>query len=472
MKALAETNRMFYFFDEISKIPRCSYNEGKIADYLETFAKQRGLEYVRDGENNVVIKKSGTKGKEFEEAVLLQGHSDMVCVSAENVDFDFDTQAIQLLVDGDFLKADGTTLGGDDGIAVAMMLAILDDKDAVHPPIEALMTTGEEVGLLGAKAVDGSIFKATRLINIDSEEEGVFTASCAGGLRQHVKLPLSKENNSFKHCYSLSVSGLLGGHSGMEIHKQRANAMKLLVRLISKVDTPFAFIGANGGEAMNSIPKQAVFTLVTDAGIAEFSAAAEKIKSEFIGKEPSINFEVKELDNPSECYSTKDSKVLYNLLYALPHGVIAMSDQIEGLVETSVNMATITTSENEAVIECNHRSSMNEKIHAVAKRVTAIAELAGARTELGSEYPGWAYAEKSPLRDTLLEVYEKMYGKKAEVAALHAGLECGVLGESIGKLDMISMGCNLYDVHTPNEKMDIASATRTFDFLKAVLEKI
>ncbi len=463
--------KVFDFFKKLTEIPHCSFKEEKIGDYLLGFAKERGLEAYRDKGNNVYIKKPSTNGKK-ESPVILQGHMDMVCVKEKGFDFDFEKDALQLFTEDGFLKAKGTSLGADNGIAVAMILAILDSDEVKHPGIEAIITTREEVGLLGAAEVEGERFEGKTLINIDSEEEGIFTVSCCGGVRHLIEIPIVFEKNSYKKAYKISVTGLKGGHSGMEINKQRANGIKIIARTLLKLDD-YSLVKISGGEAMNAIAKDIDAVITTDKDITSKIAELEQeFKNEFQFTDENLKLSCKEVEIPESVITKESALKAVDLILALPFGVQRMSDTIEGLVETSTNLGVIETTGEYITLENSHRSSVETEKQELIDITDSICRLAGANSSTHGNYPGWEYVDNSVIRDLFVEEYKKQYKKDPVIGAIHAGLECGILQKQIGKLDMISIGPDMFDVHTPNEKLDIESTHRTFELLLNVLERL
>ncbi len=461
---------VFKYFREIAAIPHASFNEKAIGDYLLKFASDRNLENKRDEYGNVYIRKAATGAKS--EPIILQGHMDMVAAKEEGFDFNFDTDALQLYEEDGFLHAKGTTLGADNGIAVAMILALLDDESVVHSGIEAVITVQEEVGLLGAAKVEGDWFKGKTLINIDSEEEGIFTVSCCGGVRQVLKLDINKVENKAKKAYKITLEGLLGGHSGMEIDKGRANALQLIARIVNALDGCFLAEMA-GGVAMNAIAKDAYAIVTTDKDIsATIEQLSADFKSEFSLTDAALNIKVETVDAPSQVLSADVADRLVKLLLTLPCGVITMSPAIKGLVQTSSNLGVLRIENNQFVVETSHRSSVASEKSLLMIKTKMIADMLGAEYGSQGDYPAWEYRADSEIREIFKQKYHEQSGKEAEIAAIHAGLECGILQEQIGKLDMISIGPNIYDVHTPNEKLDIESSKRTYQLLLNVLAKI
>ena len=465
--------RVLYFFEELTRIPRESGNEKGVSDYLAAFAKENGLEVIQDDALNVIIRKPASKGYEDRDAVILQGHMDMVCTKTEERVIDFAKDPIDIYVDGDFIRTKGTTLGGDNGIAVAMTLALLEDKDAVHPELEALFTTEEETGMGGAMKLDGSLFKGKTLINIDSEEEGIFLTSCAGGVRTFSHVPVEWTDNRFESTYALKITGLTGGHSGIEIQKGRANALRLLGRFLEGIEEDFSVSEVSGGEKMNAIARMAYATITTDM---DLDAYAKKMHGIFLNEyamtDPELKIEVTPCERPNTVFSKRTRTNVIGSLLLIPNGVQTMSSYIEGLVESSNNMGVLSTSDTEVVVETAVRSSIRSLKYEIVDRIKSVASLTGAKVETKSDYPEWEYNPNSKIRDLFINTYEELTGEKAVLEAIHAGLECGVLMDRIGDLDMVSFGPNMGKVHTPQEYLSISSVGRTYDFLKEILRRL
>ncbi len=463
------SGRAFYWFLEVSKIPRGSGNTKPIADFLVRFAEEHGLQYLRDGYDNVIIKKPAARGYEKHETVILQGHTDIVAEKTRDCKKDMETEGLEVYRDGNFLRARGTTLGADNGVALAFALAILENDTLEHPPIEALFTSDEETGLCGANGLDPSALRGRRMINLDSDEEGAFVVGCAGGVRICATLE-GERSISAPFGYRLTVSGLVGGHSGSDIGKGRANAIKLLARLLGTLPS-VKLSSLSGGNKDNAIPREAV---------AEFSAEdisavvkeAEAIKAEYAKVEPKLDILFEKTDIELSCFGEKTSRALVSMLCELPFGVIKMSDDIDGLVETSMNLGIMRTSTRGFELHCSLRSSKEEEKRALAERVHSTARKYGAVTEEGDDYPGWEYKRSSPLRDTMVRVYEKMTGNKPRVFAIHAGLECGILSGKLDGLDCISMGPDNFDYHTTEERLSVPSFARVFEYLLEVLKNL
>ena len=471
--------KVFTYFEEISNIPRGTGNCAGIADYLVSFAEKKGLASTRDAANNVVIYAPATEGYENAGPVILQGHVDMVCAKVENSAHNFDTDPIDLIVEDDFIRANGTTLGADDGIAVAYMLAILDDDSLAHPALECLFTTDEETGLIGASALDASVLKGRRLINLDSENEGVLTAGCAGGVRVDSVLKLTR--GTIKGLpVSITLRGLLGGHSGEMIDRGRANACKLLGRFLYELDSEFTISIADitGGEKDNAIPALAKAHIVIDeddlAGIREAGEHfMETISREYAGTddEPEIVIESGRVHKVSVLDPDSQDRVLAFLMQT-PYGVLHMQGLDTGLLQTSVNLGIIRTGGEQFVATSLIRSSLVSERDAVAEQIVCLANILGGKAQTRDGYPAWEFAEESPLRDTMYRIFGEMYENEAIVTVIHGGLECGLFYDKIKGLDAVSIGPDLFDVHTPNEKLSISSVQRTWAYLTAVLSAL
>ncbi len=461
--------RVIYFFEEISKIPHGSGNTAPIAEYLVGFARSRGLAVTRDAADNVVIKKPATAGLERRPGVVIQGHLDMVADKTPDCQKDMERCGLDLFRDGDFIRARGTTLGGDDGVAVAYALAILDADDIPHPPLEALFTSDEEIGLLGATALSQDAIEGRLLINIDSDVEGIFTVGCAGGMRSDIKLPVKREA-AYGKSKLLVLDGFLGGHSGVEIDKGRINAIKALAEILS-LSGDARIISFAGGVADNAIPKSAKCELLLE-NEELIKAAIEEIKNKYKSVEPEACYTLTDTSCAENALTKESSRALTALLSELPSGIIAMSSDIAGLVETSLNLGMVSLS-NQA-LECSFsvRSAKGEEKRKLGCRLSDIAKSFSADYSEHGEYPAWEYKQNSPLRDTMVSVYEKMYGKKPEVVIIHAGLECGILSERFLGLDCVSIGPDNFDIHTPDEHLSVSSTARVWEFIKNVLIEV
>lgn len=472
-----EPASVFYYFEEICGIPHTSHHEKALSDYCVQFAKAHGLACRQDEMGNLLIKAPATPGYEKEPGLILQGHLDMVGDKTADCPLDLEKDAIHPVVDGGYVCAEGTTLGGDDGIAVAYALAVLDSKDIPHPALEVVLTVCEEVGLLGASAMDFSDLEGRMLVNIDSEEEGVLTAGCAGGRRVECHLPIARVPVTGT-AVKADVIGLVGGHSGTEIHKGRANAIALLGRwltLLTENGVDYAALALSGGAKENVIPKESNITLVLPAGITEgvHTAAAQfaaQVQAEYGTADPAIRLQLTEQGCGAFSALDADStQRLRKALLLMPWGVQAMSMDVPGLVETSLNLGVAEMDEQEAILRFSIRSSVPSAKELLCCKVQTLTELLGGGVRFHGDYPAWTYARESALRDRCVAVYEAQYGEKPQIAAMHAGLECGILSGKIEGLDCISFGPNLLHVHTPNERADIASVARVWEYLKAIL---
>ena len=465
-------DKMFYYFEEIAKIPHGSNNEKAITDYIENFAKERGLDCYRDAANNLLIRKAGTAGRENEPVLALQGHTDMVCEKNPDVEHCFETDPLKLVVDGEYLRASGTTLGADDGIAVAIMLAILDGEAQSHPPLECLFTSGEEIGMIGAVQFDFSKLTAKRLINVDSECETVVTAGCAGGIRSElslagVRLALDKT------CLKLVISGLYGGHSGVDIASGRANANRLMARILMRFteDDSFRLVKVSGGSKDNAITRdcEAIFA-VSDLTSAKqtVSALCAEIKTELCADDKNFAVAMDEMV-AENAFDHDFSRRFVALMNHCDNGVYAMCNDIEGLVEWSGNMGVAKTDEEGGQLVFLTRSSTESRIDESIARMDDLVHLLGGAAWHHSRYPGWRYSPVSPLRDKYIEVCRRLHGFEVETTVIHAGLECGLIYQKHPDMDLISIGPNIEDIHSPAERIHIAGAER---FWLTILEML
>ena len=459
------------FFEEFSKIPHGSGNTSLIADYLVDFAKTRSLEHSRDNADNVVIKKPATAGYENRPAIIFQGHLDMVAEKKPGASIDMEKEGLTLYRDGDFLKAKDTTLGGDDGVALAYALAVLDSDDIPHPDFEAVFTSDEEIGLLGAVALDPEAVKGRLLINIDSDAEGIFTVGCAGGMRSDISLPVSVESSDAE-SYRLRVYGFKGGHSGVEIDKGRVNACKALAEILALIGK-VRIIEVRGGNADNAIPRECECSFSADGfDIAKALKTAKESIAKYLDIEPDADVIIEKRDTAPLAISESDSEKVVSILNELPSGIIAMSSDIEGLVETSLNMGILKTAEDSVNVSFSVRSAKGADKRALGDRLAAIAASYDAGYSERGEYPAWEYKKDSHLRDVMVEVYEKMYKKSPEVVIIHAGLECGIFSEKMPGIDCVSIGPDNFDIHTTEERLSLSSLARVWEYLKEVLKAI
>ncbi len=470
---------VFKNFEELTRIPRESGNEAGVADYLVNFAKQLGLEVIKEPSNNIIIKKPATKGYENGPTVILQGHTDMVCVKLDDLEFDFLKEPIPLVIEDDFVKTKGTTLGADNGIAVAMAMSILESNSIEHPNLIALFTVAEETGMDGVVSLDPEHVKGDILINMDSEEEGTLLASCAGGVNNIIEYPFEEKSAEYSKAFKIVIQGLNGGHSGIEINKNRANAIKLLGRLLANIETelPFEVVTISGGEKMNAIAKRAEVTLqIAYENVSKLNAVVKASEdmfvNEFMATDGGIQIVISETEKSNKVFSEKTKKDLIHIIRLTPFGVQTMSGGIEGLVESSTNLGVLTH-EAECIRFTNAvRSSVKSLKNEINERFAIISEMTGSKNYLVSDYPEWQYKLESPIRELMKEVYGDLFGKVLKVDAIHAGLECGFLKEKVGDIDMISLGPDLFDVHTPFEKLSISSTERTFKFVCEVLKRL
>ena len=469
-----DSKEVFRWFSEISNIPRESGHEKEISDFLVKFAKDRKLEVYQDKENNVIIKKKAADGFENVKPVIIQGHMDMVCEKTKESKHDFRKDPIELIVDGDILRANDTTLGGDDGIAVAMGLALLDSKDIAHPALEILITTAEETGMDGASAVTNEHLNGKTLINIDGEEEGVFLVSCAGGLTTLVNFDIKKEANN-NEALKIEVSSLKGGHSGIEINNQRANAIKILGRLLYAVKNDINIACIGGGAKHNAIAKNADAVITAkdiDKVKSVIEGLADNIKTEYRVEDPDMKIVVSKADTVKECYTKEISSNVIDFIMLSPDGVLYMSRDIEGLVQTSANNGILKEENGKLTFTISIRSSVASSSYEIASRVEIAAARTNADCKRYSEYPAWEYDANSKVRDIAINAYKKITGKDAKVEAIHAGLECGILKKPLSDVDMISMGPDIWDVHTPKEHLSISSVDRMWKVLKELIINI
>ena len=490
LKELEPAN-VFAYFEEICGIPHTSFHEKALSDYCVDFAKKHGFYYEQDDLGNVIIIKEATEGYEDAAPVMIQGHLDMVGDKTADCPLDLEKDGLILKIEGDYLTAEGTTLGGDDGIAIAYALAILDSKDIPHPRLETVFTVSEEVGLLGASSIDLSCCKAKRLLNIDSEAEGVLTVGCAGGRRTCSTIPVTRKLQNGL-VYDITLTGLLGGHSGMEIHKGRANANVLMGRflLYAKNRLSFALVSLSGGIKENVIPNKSQVSIVIDSveeeAFLQIVNDFQKIVSvEYAAADPDIKLICSKGDIASDETTCSDEHLsniqtvnaldeasLNKLLTALntvPNGVQAMSMDLPGLVETSLNVGVMELTETDFTFKASIRSSVVSAKEYIYDKIALLTESLGGNASYVGDYPAWAYTRDSKLRDLCVDIFEKQYGKKPVIEIIHAGLECGILSSKIEGLDCISFGPDLLDIHTVSERMGISSVQRVWEYLKAIL---
>lgn len=471
-----EPASVFRFFEEICGIPHTSFHEKQLSDYCVAFAKERNLYYEQDQLGNVIIIGEATEGYEDVEPIILQGHLDMVGDKAPDCAIDLEKDGLRLGIDGDWIYAEGTTLGGDDGIAVAYGLALLDDPSIPRPRLEVVLTVSEEVGLIGASGIDLSCCKAKRLLNVDSEEEGIFTVGCAGGIRVQSDIPMKRVPKS-GICLDFKFQGILGGHSGIEINNGLANANVLTGRFLMalKQVCDFGVITLNGGVKENVIPKDAGFSLlVSQADLAivekELSDFNAEMKTEYAAADPNAVL-IMANAGASDAYvlDTDSKEKLITALNLMPNGVQAMCIDLPGLVETSLNMGVVNLGNENLQLCFSVRSSVATAKAYIVNKLVQFTEFLGGKVSTSGEYPAWPLARESKFREQCIEVYKELYGSDPQVVTIHAGLECGILSEKIPGLDCISIGPNLKEIHTIKERASISSVARVWEFIKAVL---
>ena len=492
---------VFRFFEEICGIPHGSSDTKRISDYLVRFAEDRGLRYIQDECNNVVIFKDGTDGYEDSKPVMLQGHMDMVCEKDADCDIDFEKDGLKLRLEDGIISADGTTLGGDDGIAVAFALAILDSGDIPHPPLECVFTVDEEIGMLGAAAIDCSPFKSRTMLNLDSEDEGYLLVSCAGGACVTCHIPVEYENADKESVIlKVTMNGLTGGHSGVEIIKQRANADKQIARLLYNIgnDVSYRLISIQGGLKDNAIPNKAEAYVGIDLDdVDNFVKCAEKyekvLRHEFGSTDPGLAVRVEtdlsdDLDSDNNAgdvqndktgrtvinrvMTEKSSDTVIRSLMMMPNGIQKMSNDIEGLVQTSLNLGILKTSEDEVTASFSVRSSVQSEKENLIDQLRCVSASAGGSLDVQGDYPAWEYRHDSPLRDIMVDVFEEQYGRNPVIQALHAGVECGLFAGKMPGLDCVSFGPDMKNIHTSRESMDVASVQRTWRYTLGILERL
>ncbi|MDY0257046.1 aminoacyl-histidine dipeptidase [Gudongella oleilytica] len=469
--------RVFYFFEELTKIPRCSFDEKRVSDYLKSVGEGLGLETIQDEALNIIIKKPGSKGYESKPTVIIQGHMDMVCDRSEGFDIDFSRDPIPFEVRDGLIMAPNTTLGADNGIAVAMGLAILEDKTLEHPPLEVLITTNEESGMTGAAQLDKKNLSGKILINIDSEEEGKLLVSCAGGKRFSIEIPVNFKVTD-KTSFTLKVSGLKGGHSGMEIDKGRGNSNRLLARALDGLrEIDYDLCHIEGGSKSNVIPRlSSAIICLADSDIEKARVIVNEMEKHFKGElstsDPDVTLTLEKTKDRVKAFEDTVKLKIIAALLLVPNGVNSMSMDIEGLVESSNNMGVVSTLEDKVVVENAIRSSVKSLKDMLSRQMEIIAESLGANWSSSGEYPAWQYRKDSYIRDLFAQTYREISGKEMEIEAIHAGLECGLFYELLGDIDMVSLGPDMWGVHAPGERLSIDSVERTYNILVEVLSKI
>ena len=476
-----QPEEVFSIFHEITRVPRPSKHEEQIGAWLVRFAQNHGLQYVQDEAGNVIMRRPATAGYEDRPGVILQAHMDMVCEKNNDTEHDFMTQGIDTYVDGDLIKARGTTLGGDDGIGMAMALAALTSATLPHPALEGLFTVDEETGLTGAFRLGDGLLQGKRLINLDSEDDGQIFIGCAGGIDTLAKLAYTPEALPEGQWFAaqVRVSGLMGGHSGDDINKGRANANKLLVRFLFAVSkqTDLRIARISGGNLRNAIAREAEAVVLVPFAWKEqlrilFNCFTAEVESEFKAVEKDMCLTLESTATPQQVLPKLVSERLLLSLYACPHGVYAMSKDMPGLVETSTNLASVKMKEGYIEINTSQRSSVESQKHNLKNMVECALRLSGAEVTHGDGYPGWKPDVKSPLLEVVRQAYVELTGAEPEVKAIHAGLECGLFLEKYPWLDMVSIGPQMSGVHSPSEQLSISSTRKTWEWLKKTLEKL
>jgi dipeptidase D len=472
-----EPKEVFHYFEQICSIPHPSYKEEKISDYCVSFAKERNLAVWQDELKNIIIIKDATPGYEKEEPIIIQGHMDMVCEKEADCDIDFEKDGLRLFIDGDYVKAKGTTLGGDDGIAVAYALAILDSDTIEHPKLEVIFTVCEEVGMEGATGIDVSMLQGRRLLNLDSEEEGYMLASCAGGCSAECVLPVTWEEKTGT-IVTITVAGLMGGHSGVEIDKGRANSNLLMGRILLEAGTQseISLVSLSGGTKDNAIPRETKASVLldskdVDAFVKEVNNSAKAIMHEYTTSDPDIKITVAKAEETTSDVLPKEltTKVIL-LITELPNGVQRMSTDITGLVETSLNLGVAILSKEKLSLRYSVRSSVQTAKESILMKMEALVGYFGGNIVRTGEYPAWEYKKDSKLREDMIRIFKHMYGKDPIIQAIHAGLECGILSGKLEGLDCISFGPNISDIHTTEEKLSISSTKRVWEYILEVLK--
>jgi dipeptidase D len=474
-----EPKPVWKHFDALAKIPRASTKEDAARNYVLSVASRLGLKAVHDEVGNVVISKPARPGRESAPMALLQGHLDMVCEKNEGTAHNFDTDPIKIVRDGDWLRADGTTLGSDNGVGVASALAVMESTDIAHGPLEFLFTIDEETGLTGAAQFPGGMLKSKYFLNLDNEETGTLCIGCSGGVKTtaHRKVTLRPAGSGA--AYRIKISGLKGGHSGVDIHQGRGNALRILGGLLQNLlaQLPVEVTDLNGGSAQNAIPREASATIVLDSGresvLRSLVAKAEaNYKTDLGNFDSGLQITVEKAASPAKVLDAADAKAAVALLASLHHGVLAMSPDVPGLVQTSTNLAVVTTKGDVVEIVTSQRSAIEASKNAAAEMVGTVSELAGFTVERGGSYPGWKPEPHSEIVEKLQAAHQKLFGKPAKLIAMHAGLECGVIGEKYPGMQMASFGPTIVDPHSPHERVQISTVESFWRYLKAALEHI
>lgn len=471
--------RVFYYFEKLTQIPRCSYKEKEVSDYLKSVGEELGYETIQDELNNIIIRKPATPGYENSEGVIIQGHMDMVCEKEDDIKHDFEKDPLEIMIEGDFIYANKTTLGADNGIAVAMSLAILEDKTLEHPMLEILVTTSEETEMDGALGLSKDILKGTRLLNVDSEEEGELVSGSAGGELIEAGIGIEYEEISGYTEVTIEVKGLMGGHSGMEIDKERGNSNKIINDILKKLKEglDIKLISISGGTKDNAIPRQSIVSIgVKSDEIPKFDEKIERIKTQIIDKykvqEPETEIIIEKKDQASKVLTDKVFNVLVELLENIPTGVNTTLPQDKKIVESSSNLAIVKMDDKEIKIQVSTRSSVSSILIEMREKISEMIAKNNGKVSITGHYPEWQFNPESSLRDKALGTYKKMFNEEMKSTVIHAGLECGAFAEKYPKMDIISFGPNMYDVHTPKERLSISSTKKTYEYLVELLKEL
>ena len=474
-----EPQALWKHFDVLAATPRASTKEAAARNYVVGRAKALGLEYTQDAAGNLVVRKSAHPGRENAPMALLQGHLDMVCEKNENTPHNFDTDPIKVWRDGDWLKAEGTTLGSDNGVGVSAALAVMESTDIAHGPLEFVFTIDEETGLTGAAEFPGGLLKSKYFLNLDNEETGTICIGCAGGVKTTGRRKVVLVNAAGESAWRVKVSGLKGGHSGVDIHQGRGNALRVLGTTLQKITGKLkaGIASITGGSAQNAIPREAAAVVVIDAAQEKelhslLSEAEAQWKADLGGFDPGLQITMEKAKRPEKVLAADDAQRVVDLLVTLPHGVVAMSPDVPGLVQNSTNLAVITVQDGAVEIITSQRSAIESSRNGLAQTVATVFRMAGFEPEHSGNYPGWKPEPTSEIVQKLQNVHEQLFGKPAKLIAMHAGLECGVIGEKYPGMQMVSFGPTIVDPHSPNERVQISTVQSFWKFLRAVLERI
>jgi len=474
-----EPKQVWKHFDALAAIPRASTKEAAAREYVLAQAKRLGLEAVHDGVGNTVIRKPAHPGRESAPMALLQGHLDMVCEKNEGTPHNFDTDPIEIVRDGDWLRAKGTTLGADNGVGVSAALAVMESKDIAHGPLEFVFTIDEETGLTGAAEFPGGVLKSKYFLNLDNEETGTLCIGCSGGIKTTGRRKVAWRPATANSAWRIKVAGLKGGHSGVDIHQGRGNALRVLGGVLHSVldHLPAEVSDINGGSAQNAIPREASAVVLLDAAKEkELKSLIAKSEAEHNadlgGFDSGLQITAEKVMRPEKVLDAADARLVVDLLVSLPHGVLAMSPDVPGLTQNSTNLATVSTKADAVEIVTSQRSAIEGSKWAAARMVATVFRLAGFEVEHSGSYPGWKPEPKSDLVVKLQSVHEQVFGEPAKLIAMHAGLECGVIGEKYPGMQMISFGPTIVDPHSPNERVQISTVASFWNYLKAVLERL